>query len=345
MEGLMRVAWVLFWVACAPVDADKDGATTDMSDADITDPTSDEAVTDPATDPIEPTDDDESPVVEVEPVDYCEHVVEAYCEFYLRCGRHVAEDAAACRTQFLETCNAVYEPHYVALAAQGLLALSPTGVAACVDHLGAVECALQPQDLDGPCGTMWVGQADAGAACGLGIESMVCDAESTCVLGLNLCGTCQSVVPAGAPCADGDRCPTDHTCTDDPATEDSTTVCLPRGRPGDRCTDERPCELGLSCERRTCVARPVVGLGETCGADAACAYGSACVGGACVVQVSFGDACDAATPCRSGRCGATGTCEPLRAAGVPCAGGWECLSGLCDEVCGELPGVCFLDPV
>jgi hypothetical protein len=354
----MRGAWVLLGLlACgASTGGDKTPAGTDdpdvvVSDSDVSD---DEAAPDPdptdvsdATDVTDPTDLTD-PLPDAVPVDvpadgYCEHMAETYCGFYLRCGRHVAEDLASCQAQFLETCNAVYEPHYVALADAGQLALSPEGVAGCINHLRAVACDDQPEDLDGPCGEMWVGQQEVGSACGLGIESMVCDDASTCVLGLDLCGTCQSVVPAGAPCFDGDRCPHDHTCMDDAGTPEEIDVCTPRGRPGDRCSDNRPCALGLSCDRRVCTARPVVGLGQPCGAEASCAYGSACVGSVCSLQVDLGASCDATRPCRSGTC-ASGVCEALRDGGEACSSPWQCLSGSCDVVCAELPGECFLAP-
>ena len=50
-------------------------------------------------------------------VDYCESIVDFFCPFYLRCGRIAESDLASCRQTFLETCNAVYEPRYVALEA------------------------------------------------------------------------------------------------------------------------------------------------------------------------------------------------------------------------------------
>ncbi len=263
--------------------------------------------------------------------EYCERSVDMFCDYYTRCDRMAAESLAECKTNFLEACNAVYEPHYVALAEQGLLTLSTEGLRECAAHLETVTCDQQIFDLDGGCASVWQGQAPAGAPCGLGIESFVCDAASTCVIGLDLCGTCEATVPVGAPC-DEARCEATASCIEG--------TCVARALPGEACGDARACVMGASCIDEVCVAPTIAAVDEACGQGVRCPYKSACVGGVCVEAALQGEACGAEITCASGWC-EDGTCAPLKDGGEACEGAIECRSLSCDEVCAELPGVCF----
>src|SRR5690606_28102438 len=73
---------------------------------------------------------------------YCESIVDAYCPFYLRCGRLAAADVEECRAIFLDSCEARYEPGYVLLEEEGLLRLRRDAVETCAAHLEDVACAL-----------------------------------------------------------------------------------------------------------------------------------------------------------------------------------------------------------
>lgn len=264
---------------------------------------------------------------------YCEITVGVFCDYYLRCGRMAEDDMAACRSTFLETCNAVYEPHYAALADGDRLALSRDGLAECAAHLRQVDCEDQIFDLDGGCASLWVGKVEAGGECAPGIESFVCDDASTCVLGLDLCGTCEPAVGIGDPCADN-RCKPPGTCVDD--------VCVAGALPGDACGDVQPCVSGAWCDDDVCVTYAYVGLGDPCDATHRCPYRSACVGSTCQQSALLGETCGPAG-CASGWCDA-GVCALLGAEGDACTGGWQCLSGACDGTCVGLPGVCFSTP-
>lgn len=264
--------------------------------------------------------------------EYCERTVDAFCGYYLRCDRIVAASPEECENTFLETCNAVYEPHYVALEAEGLLALSTDGMKACEAHLAEVACDDQLTDLQGGCDAMWEGQAGSGDACGLGIESFVCDAATTCVIGLDLCGTCQPAKAVGEACGEGDRCRPPGECVEG--------TCVAAGLPGDACDDDTPCVLGAWCEEGACVAPAIVGVGDDCDVENRCPYKSACIGGVCVESGLHGESCGNDRICASGFCD-EGTCAPLRAAGEACEQAFQCAAGSCDEVCGALPGVCF----
>ena len=63
--------------------------------------------------------------------DYCELTAQAYCAFYVRCGRMAVASEAECMDVFLESCNGRYERVYSALAQAGLMALRGDGMAAC----------------------------------------------------------------------------------------------------------------------------------------------------------------------------------------------------------------------
>ena len=242
---------------------------------------------------------------------YCETIVGFFCPFYVRCGRMAVADVDACRAPFLESCEAKYEPVYAALVDAGLLRASAEGVAACRAHLDDVACAEQPLDLDGPCAGMWVGTQPAGASCGFDVESFVCDPTTTCVLGLDLCGTCRTVVPLDAACG-GDldvACARDATCSDG------------------------------ACVARTRSAATYVDEGDACDFERRCRYLNRCVDGRCARQGLLDEACGPAG-CASGWCD-DGTCAPLRDEGDACAASAECRTACVDDACRGVPSSCF----
>lgn len=244
---------------------------------------------------------------------YCESIVDFFCPFYLRCGRMAVADVDACRAPFLESCEAKYEPTYVDLEAAGLLTLSRAGVEACRAHLDDVACADQPLDLDGPCGAMWVGAQPAGAPCGFDVESFVCAPGTTCVLSLDLCGTCRTVVEDGAPCGGGldVACGRGSTCVDG--------ACAPRDR----------------------VAPTYVDVGDACDQQNRCPYLSRCAGGTCVESALLGQTCTAEGGCASGFC--DGTCEELLPPQAPCESSAQCRTACVEGACIAVPSACF-DP-
>jgi len=266
---------------------------------------------------------------------YCELTVDLFCPYYLRCGRMAVAELATCRDVFLESCNARYEPVYAALADRSELSLSRAGIARCGEHLATVACEQQIFDLDGGCDAVWVGQVGAGDAehrCGLGIESFVCDAASTCVIGLDFCGDCVSL--AGP----NDACDLEHRCADDATCDDGR--CVPRAAVGEACDDAVSCVRGASCVRGSCAPPTIVAVDEACDAARRCPYRAACVSGRCVATGLLGEACGAAG-CASGAC-SDGTCVPLLDPGATCTTHAACLSGRCEEGrCGSLTSPCL----
>lgn len=264
---------------------------------------------------------------------YCETVVDAFCAFYMRCGRMVARDEAECRSVFLQTCNARYEPRYVDLEGAALLTLSRSGVDACAKHLATVECVKQPLDLGGPCGSMWTGASPVGAPCGVDVESFVCGAGATCTLGLDFCGTCERAAGRGEPCGSGVRCNPDDACV--------AGRCEPRALVSEPCDATRVCVTGASCTTGTCVAPAIVAEGESCDAAHRCAYRSVCEAARCVRQALLGEPCGNDRACASGRCVAD-KCTALKEAGEPCVAPGECASASCAKgKCASLPTACF----
>jgi hypothetical protein len=265
------------------------------------------------------------------PGDYCETIVDFFCPYYVRCGRMAGvQEVERCREVFVETCNSVYEPYYTALAEQGWLELDPEGVEACRQHLEQVECQAQLQDLDGGCGQMWRGQRPVSAACGVGVESFICQEGATCRVGLDFCGTCVAAGAAGEPCAEGNACVAGAACVEG--------TCVARSAPGQACSQAQPCVVGASCEGGVCQGFTVVALGEACDRANRCPYKSECVQGVCVEAALQGEPCTPAG-CASGRCQG-GVCVAPAQQGDPCQEDQECLSGLCAQgVCaGSLSG-------
>ena len=267
-------------------------------------------------------------------VDYCEATADMFCAFYLRCGRIAEETPAACRDTFLEVCNEVYEPTYTALEAAGLLHLSAEGIEACASHLSEVPCEHHLLDLDGPCAGVWEGLAGETEACAVGIESMICDQRTTCVLDLSLCGSCELAAATSEVCAGELRCRYPDLCVEE--------VCVGPALPGESCGDERRCISGASCVQGSCEARSYVAIGELCDASRRCPYRSSCIEGTCRRSALLGEPCGALITCASGYCGAESTCTSRKDPGAPCGAGPECRSGRCVAgVCDELISGCL----
>lgn len=328
--------------AASSDDVLSDGASggedaADQEDASGEDVGVADAAADAALDADEDTggDDASEDVVEPPPgaAGYCEATAEMFCAHYLRCGKMAVEDMASCRAVFVETCNGVFEPRYIALEARGALAYSPEGAQACAAHLETVACEVQLFDLDGPCRSIWAGQTDEGGACAPGVESFVCAPGTVCRLGLDFCGTCVPAANVGEVCGDGVSCAEGASCVEG--------VCVRRGEVGDACDAANPCRTGTACVDGACEGWQVVGLGERCDRDRRCAYKSTCTEGRCVEDVLLGEACGEGVGCTSGVCEG-GVCVAFRGEGEACSAGGQCVSGACaGGRCAALPGACF----
>lgn len=258
------------------------------------------------------------PPAEPPATEYCERSVDVFCPYYLRCGRMAVDDLESCQSTFLEVCNAVYEPIYVALAERGLLGLDSGGLAACKTHLDAVPCDAQTFDLEGACRDVWAGKVAQGGDCGPGIESFVCDANTTCVVGLDFCGTCETAASTGAVCGPDLRCHPHDAC------HQGSCVARPVG--GQPCDDVIPCVLGTTCLDGACQGDVWVTPGAACGQGKRCQYKSACVGGICTPLGLVGESC----PCAGGWCDAEDVCQPYAGSGELCQAAQECRSGACE---------------
>jgi hypothetical protein len=266
--------------------------------------------------------------------DYCESIVDSFCEFYLRCGRMDVDSVEACRDPFLESCNAVFEPQYAALEAAGLLSLSARGLAACEAHLADVACEQQVFELAGPCSGLWEGTQAAGQPCGLDVEFYVCEPSAACTIGLDFCGTCETVLEPRDDCSvEGVTCGPDGFCDDG--------ACRDRVPNGGACSREDRCMAGSACIDATCQGPSFVGEGDACDSTRRCPYLTTCIGGVCSPTARIGEACSAATPCDAGTCEA-GTCVAPRDDGEACDGNGGCSSGMCiDGTCAPRPSGCI----
>lgn len=263
---------------------------------------------------------------------YCETIVEFFCPYYVRCGRMAVTSVDECTPVFLEACNERYEPSYVALEDAGLIEISSDGVTQCRAHLEDVACEEQILDLDGGCASMWTGQVDVGGACGFDVESFVCAPGAVCTVGLDLCGTCETVLEDGAACgAVNTSCSRTSSCEDG--------VCVPKKPVGAACAPDDRCVLGAACRDGVCAGPDYVSVGDTCDFDRRCPYASACIDGVCVRSSELEGPCGAERACDSGFC-SDGVCVPFVAQGAPCSASPQCQTGACIEgFCLEV-GVC-----
>ena len=264
------------------------------------------------------------PINEVDASQYCETIAPFFCPFYLRCGRLDASPDT-CESIFLESCEASFEAGYVGLEAEGLIELSSAGLNACRDHLEDIACAEHPRDLDGPCAGIWVGQQQAGDACGFNLESLICEPGTECVLGFDLCGECRQVAQVGGQCGSEVTCGPSAECVDG--------FCVARLAIGAGCGGETTCVRGAFCVDEICRGPSYVAVGAACDARNRCPFNAHCEDGTCVLDALQGESCQGVTGCASGICEG-GICVPTRVVGAGCANGLECETLLCDE------GVC-----
>lgn len=282
---------------------------------------------------------DASVSVDAQPValtasDYCESISGFFCDFYLRCGRMHAADKAECLTNFDESCNSKFEGAYVDLEEKGFLKLNAGGIAACETHLADVACEQQVFELSGPCSGLWEGLVPVGGSCGLDVEFFVCEGQSECVLGLDFCGTCRSLVNLGDTCVPGE-----NTCGALGFCE--AGVCRARKKNGEACVEGDRCVAGSSCDAGFCTGPAFVALGDDCDRDHRCPYMSECIAGTCEAAVLQGQACSATLPCGTGFC-SEGVCGSPNADGSVCSSPSQCESGLCSEgTCTARPSACL----
>ena len=267
--------------------------------------------------------------------DYCETIVDFFCDFYLRCGRMAVSSVEQCRPRFLESCNSQFEGRYVDLANAGLLSLDADGLSACEAHLDTVACEQQIFELQGPCASIWRGSQPAGAPCGLDVEFFVCEPASECVLGLDLCGECRALVAIGGDCSGADTaCGSAAFC--------DAGSCRARKQNGEACGPDDRCMAGSGCAGGLCSGPSFVTLGESCGNDRRCPYLSACIAGVCSATAGIGESCGSDLECENDFCGDAGNCEAPHANGQSCASSGQCQSGLCEaSVCRALPSACI----
>jgi len=266
--------------------------------------------------------------------DYCESIVDSFCDFYFRCGRMDVASAQLCHEPFLASCNTTFEPQYVDLEAAGLLSLSAEGLLACEEHLADVACEEQIFELTGPCSGLWLGTQGAGEGCGLDVEYYVCEPAAACTIGLDFCGTCEALLEPGDDCtAEETTCGPEGFC--------DAGACRARVVNGGVCNAEDRCMAGSGCVEGVCQGPTFVAAGDVCGATLRCPYLTACVGGVCTSTAGLGEACSAATPCEIGFC-AAGSCVAPADDGEMCGGNPECSSGMCVEgACEPRPSGCI----
>ncbi|HEY4176420.1 MAG TPA: hypothetical protein VGM90_06295 [Kofleriaceae bacterium] len=278
----------------------------------------------------------DAPFVPQSAKDYCEAIEPFFCDFYVRCGRMDVATAAECTANFLESCNAVYEPRYVGLEMAGLLTLNVDGIAACKAHLDTVACDQQFQELSGPCAGMWRGTQTSGEACGFDVESFTCSPGTQCVLDLTLCGTCKPEIANDQTCTPGtDTCAADAFC--------DAGTCHARIPNGGACQPADKCLLGSACTNGTCQSPTFVKRGEVCDQAHRCPYLTVCTGGTCKSTTAVGGTCTNDGVCELGFCDA-GTCAEPRDVGQPCDHPSGCSSGMCSGMggtCLPRPSACF----
>lgn len=266
---------------------------------------------------------------------YCEMAVDIYCPYYVRCKRMAVDSIESCKKVFLEVCNEVYEPTYLALAQNNKLYLSKKGFDGCKAHLDAVSCSEQNSDLDGGCADLWRGQAEAGHACAPGIQSLICAEGSRCIVDLSFCGECRATNELSGACQSNLDCSASAFC------DELSQQCKARAKIGEICSDQKPCIVGTSCESNKCIAPEIVSLGDECDTMHRCPYFSSCISGKCYQSALLGESCNDYQICASGYC-LNGQCVEKKKENAECSAHTECESGRClQNLCDSLTGYCL----
>jgi hypothetical protein len=225
---------------------------------------------------------------------------------------------------------------------------TPSSVEACAQAHIALSCSdYLSNKLPAACRTIQ-GSLPTGAPCGSGWQCAgpngYCDVPQD---GEQVCGTCQTLSPAGgrctwdSDCQDGLRCPSG-----------GNTTCVVPGRLGAPCDFSRPCAGTLVCVNGGCATQPsagapcdeIAGASDQCDAFEGFAQGLYCDGSHCA-QSTIGTAGhDCAGPVTSGvvRCvdfggctSAPGHCPTVVSDGAQCGPSAvcqppsECVGGIC----------------
>ncbi len=264
---------------------------------------------------------------------YCEALAPVWCDYYIRCEWMNASSVDECIEKVSDVCPRRYLPLYRGLSDAGLLDFNTSALDECQAHFVGAECGTIVSEIEGPCAKLWKGLSSAGAPCSIGVESLVCEEGTRCVVNTTLCGTCDSVVEVGGTCASDFDCEYSDYCSDG--------QCIHRLIPGDSCDVNEKCVLGSRCEDNRCSLVTKQKVGESCRSDFDCVYASSCVDGLCNANLAIGSECGARDSCLGGYC-ELGICVALKSAGAACGEHFECLTGACDSgVCRDVPGQCF----
>ncbi len=238
----------------------------------------------------------------------CANEAHAICQLRSTCsmGFDITRnypDLATCESRTAATC--VY-----GLAAAGT-AQTPAHVQACTAAYPSESCTDFFDDDPVAACVPPAGSLMTGAACG---ASGQCASTYCAIADDQVCGTCQPLPAAGAPCQVQADCGRDLACAIPTGADGGAGSCAPFGAAGATClTGVAPCAAGLSC----------VGDDVATSTMGTCKASGASVGTACDATRKTAAACDSdiglvCIPTAQGS--GVGTCQKIQLAGAgePC---------------------------
>jgi hypothetical protein len=277
---------------------------------------------------------------EADVLNFCQHWVEALCDYTERCG--CGSDAGAkCRTQYAAACEAggffgglgsavaagtvIYDP----VAADALLARFRAPEPSCVEE-PFVDLRLSSDELYSWAGT-FSGTLGLGSACShpVSYKGGVSDCRSDLACAPKSGGgaTCVALVGLGEDC---------DVSGDENLQGSSARICFDHRAPDsdgeyESAFDSLSCVPASAGSSRHICSREL-GVGNSCDGGDACESGRCVSSGggakACAAPLADGATCVASSDCESGSCYGS-VCGAPKADGDPCLVDADCQSGSC----------------
>lgn len=227
-------------------------------------------------------------------------------------------------------------------------------------ELSTGRCQYVPKGLDEPCSDE--DQCTAGDRCD-GSGRCVPVTTTRCTTPPGPCfadaGTCSAtsgacvypLLPANAPCEDGNLCTVGevcsatgtcgggttrlctsppNTCTEPSGTCFPSTGCIYAPRANSTCDDRNACTVGDTCDGGACIS------GRVCPPPAPCQVGTCADGGCTYVPAAEGSSCGAAASlrCCGGNCvDISSTTQHCGGCGIACIAGYACESVAATTTC------------
>jgi len=275
-----------------------------------------------------------------------DQLVDASCEWGLRCGVVAPHDRSGCPvddllTTFHDSLNDHVRAGAIDVAASidaGRMRYDSVNADACLDAVRHAPCepTLAQRKIGLHCNAVVAPHTETDRACWG-------DGECTggiCALVPGCAGICANYASYGDPCVDSTTAPAAMQCDPTVAycgepSPGANTICLQKKPEGADCAGTRECRFNWTCRLGVCTEPVTLGEYAACGGTEPCDEDLYCDPGSmlCQKRVRQGDTCDDFLACEdglaciglvldAGAVAVMGTCAPWLTPGAACNGAY-----------------------